>query len=225
LSLTPADLALKLGYGFVDPSLLQLALTHRSHGRNHNERLEFLGDSVLNLIIAEALFDRFPGLAEGDLSRLRAQLVRGEALAGLARALSLGAHLALGEGESRNGGTDRDSILADALEAVFGAVLKDGGMASARQVILKLYDDKIRSLDPEHVEKDPKTRLQEFLQKRGLPVPIYETVQVSGEAHEQWFVVECRVGGSAAARGEGTNRRQAEQDAAAKAWMRIGAEK
>lgn len=220
-----AGLASGLGYEFTEPTWLQRALTHRSHGRNHNERLEFLGDSVLSLVIAEALFDRFPGLAEGDLSRLRAQLVRGETLATLARALDLGAHLALGEGESRSGGHDRDSILADALEAVFGAVLKDGGLDAARRVILGLYEAKIRGLDPDHVEKDPKTRLQEFLQKRGLPVPVYETLEVSGEAHEQWFVVECRIAGSAVAEGEGANRRQAEQDAAARAWGRVGVEK
>lgn len=220
-----ADLGSSLGYAFREPLWLQRALTHRSHGRDHNERLEFLGDSVLSLVVAEALFDRFPRLAEGDLSRLRAQLVRGETLAALARALDLGAHLALGEGESRSGGHDRDSILADALEAVFGAVLKDGGLDAARAVILRLYDERIRGLDPEHVEKDPKTRLQELLQKRGLPVPAYETVQISGEAHEQWFVVECRIEGGMVARGEGANRRQAEQDAAARAWGRVEAGK
>ncbi len=217
-------LARVLGYEFSDPSLLRQALTHRSAGRYNNERLEFLGDSVLSLVVAQELFVRYPDLPEGELSRLRSQLVCGEALTSRARVLGLGNHLVLGEGENRAGGHDRDSILADALEAVFGAVFKDGGFTAVQKVILHVYAILFSALDPGRVEKDPKTRLQEFLQKRGLAVPLYETIEVSGESHRLRFIVECHVSGSAEpTRGEGTSRRQAEQDAAAKACLRLGA--
>jgi ribonuclease-3 len=207
-----------LGYTFRDPALALRALTHRSRSADHNERLEFLGDSVLNLVISTELFERYRELAEGELTRLRASLVNKPALAALARELELGPHLRLGEGELKSGGFDRDSILADALEALFGAVYRDGGLEPARQVILRLYEGSLARLDPRAVPKDPKTQLQEHLQKRSLPTPTYQVTSVSGEAHSQHFVVECRVAGlSQPVTGQGGSRRTAEQEAASRA--------
>lgn len=218
------DLTRAIGYEFSDIGLIRQALTHRSAGRSNYERLEFLGDAVLNLVIAEELFSRCPNLPEGELSRLRSQFVCRESLAERARSIGLGEHLILGEGEIRSGGHDRDSILADTLEAVFGATFRDGGFAAAHRVILVVYAGILAGFDPDRIEKDPKTRLQEFLQKRGQPTPAYETVEVSGDPHRQHFTVECRVTGEAEpVRGEGASRRQAEQDAAAKACARFGA--
>ena len=218
----PEALLRLLQYRFREPSLLALALTHRSRGSNNNERLEFLGDSVLNLIISALLYERFPDLSEGDLTRLRASLVNKPSLAALARELSLGQHLQLGEGELRSGGFDRDSILADALEAVFGAIYLDGGVDEARRVIASRYRDSLERLDPRAVPKDPKTRLQEYLQKRSLPTPDYVVTQVSGDAHNQRFVVECRTEAlDELVRGEGNSRRLAEQQAAALALERL----
>ncbi|MHB1950682.1 MAG: ribonuclease III [Acidiferrobacteraceae bacterium] len=212
-----------LGYHFTDAGLIRQALTHRSAGRDNYERLEFLGDAVLNLVMAEELFNRCPGLPEGELSRVRSQFVCQERLAERARAIGLGEHIVLGEGEIRSGGHDRDSILADALEAVFGAIFRDGGFSAARAVILAVYGHALAGLDPAQIEKDPKTRLQEFLQKRGRLKPVYETVGISGDPHRQRFTVECRVEGEPdLARGEGASRRQAEQDAAAKMCERFG---
>lgn len=212
------ELTKRLGVVFRDAALLARALTHRSHGSQNYERLEFLGDSILGFVIADALYDRFPQLSEGELTRLRATLVRRETLAGLARDLNLGDCLELGSGELKSGGFDRDSILADALEAVFGAVCKDRDFAAARDVVLRLYLPLLNRVDPHSILKDPKTRLQEFLQKQSLDTPVYNVLEVRGEAHLQFFVVECRVPGLAEAiRGEGGSRRHAEQAAAARA--------
>jgi ribonuclease-3 len=209
----------RLDYAFREPNLLRQALTHRSYGAAHNERLEFVGDAVLNCVVALALYERFPQTPEGDLSRARASLVNRDTLAQLARRLDLGAAIRLGEGEQRSGGADRTSIVADALEAVFGAVFLDGGFDAARAVIDGIYADLLRGADPATLGKDPKTRLQEWLQARRLPVPEYAIAATSGEAHAQQFDVDCRIPSlSIAARGSGASRRAAEQDAAAAAY-------
>lgn len=214
-----------LAYAFRDPVLLERALTHRSKSTDNYERLEFLGDSVLNYVISTELFKRYPELTEGELTRLRAVLVRKPTLAELARRLDLGAHLALGEGELKSGGFDRESILADALEAVFGAVCLDGGIEAARETILRVYEERMGALDPRAVAKDPKTELQEYLQKHALPTPTYEVLAVSGEPHQQRFLVECRVAPlREAVQGEGASRRSAEQQAAARVLERLHAE-
>ena len=203
---------------FADPSLLRQALTHRSYGVSNNERLEFVGDAVLNCAVALSLYERFPTLPEGDLSRARAHLVNRETLALVARRLGLGGAIRLGEGELRSGGTDRPSILADAMEAVFGAVFLDGGFDAARRAIDAAYADVLREADPATLGKDPKTRLQEWLQSRRRSVPEYVIVATSGEAHAQQFLVECRIAElSIVVRGNGASRRTAEQDAALKA--------
>jgi len=207
--------SLALGYSFRRPELLRQALTHRSFGTPHYERMEFIGDAVLNCIVGAALYERFPVLPEGDLSRMRAGLVNGDTLARVARQLGLGPMIRLGDGELKSGGAARASILADALEAVFGAVFLDGGYEAAREVIVKCYADVLRDADPEALRKDPKTRLQEWLQARRWPVPEYVVTTTSGEAHEQQFSVECRIPGLAVvAVGEGGSRRAAEQAAA-----------
>jgi len=212
----------ELHYSFRNSSLLERALTHRSLGSDNNERLEFLGDSVLNLVISAHLYSRFPDISEGDLTRLRASLVNKPSLAGLARELHLGPHLRLGEGELKSGGFDRDSILADALEAMIGAIYLDGGLEEARQVILTRYSSLLDALDPRAVPKDPKTRLQEYLQKRSLPTPEYTVIDISGDPHSQHFVVECRVDLiDVPVRGEGNSRRVAEQQAAALVLQRL----
>lgn len=212
------ELSKRLGYSFQDAALLARALTHRSHSGQNYERLEFLGDSILSFTIADALYDRYPQLSEGDLTRVRATLVRRETLAKLARELKLGDCLELGGGELKSGGFDRDSILADTLEAVFGAVYKDSNLDAARAVVLRLYRPLLDEIDPLSIHKDPKTRLQEFLQSQSLATPVYNVLEISGEAHLQHFVIECRVPGlSEAIRGEGNSRRNAEQAAAARA--------
>lgn len=212
------ELTKLLGYSFRDETLLARALTHRSNSSRNYERLEFLGDSILSFVIADALYDRFPQLDEGELTRLRATLVRRETLATLARELGLGDCLELGSGELKSGGFDRDSILADALEAVFGAVYKDDGIESVRKVVLYRYHSILDGIDPNSILKDPKTRLQEFLQHKSLATPVYSVLEVSGEPHQQQFIVECRVPGLAEAlRGVGNSRRHAEQAAAARA--------
>jgi ribonuclease-3 len=212
------ELENRLGHTFHDGALLARSLTHRSRGADNNERLEFLGDSILNLIVSTHLYDRYPQLDEGALTRLRASLVNKPTLASLARGLDLGRFLLLGEGELKSGGFDRDSILADTLEAVFGAVYLDAGLKTARHVVLALLDARLRALDPRAVPKDPKTQLQEWLQKRALPTPEYRVIEITGEAHNQRFVVECRVAGlGQASTGSGGSRRIAEQEAAARA--------
>jgi ribonuclease-3 len=205
----------RLGHRFLRAGLLEQALTHRSHGFPHNERLEFLGDGVLDCVMAQELFARFPALSEGELSRLRASLVRKETLAAVARDLGLGDHLRLGEGESANGGATRPSILADTLEALYGAVFLDAGYESARQAVCHTFGSALESLDPGATAKDPKTRLQELLQARGQGLPSYSVVATQGAAHRQIFEVECFVEQlGLRARGRGEARRAAEQQAA-----------
>ncbi|MDO6420543.1 ribonuclease III [Amphritea sp. 2_MG-2023] len=209
------DLAKKLGYQFKDESMIELALTHRSHGKRNNERLEFLGDSILNFVIAEALYRRFPEAKEGQLSRLRAQLVKGETLAELAREMKLGDYLRLGSGELKSGGYRRDSILADAVEAIIGAIYLDSNMDSCRPYILGWYQSRLEQTSLLDTKKDSKTRLQEFLQSRRAPLPDYELLSVSGEAHKQTFEIRCAVSLlDKPTEGKGSSRRQAEQNAA-----------
>jgi ribonuclease-3 len=207
-----------LDHAFADPELLRQALTHRSYGTPNNERLEFVGDAVLNCVVALSLFERFPDIAEGDLSRARSHLVNRDTLAQVARRLGLGGAIRLGEGEVRSGGSARASILADAMEAVFGAVFLDGGFDAARRAIEAAYADLLSDADPSVLGKDPKTRLQEWLQGQRLAVPEYAIVATTGEAHAQRFAVECRIAELAiVAPGSGSSRRAAEQDAAARA--------
>ena len=208
----------KLGYEFTDERLLEQALTHRSASPQHNERLEFLGDAVLGLAIARGIYERKPEAREGALSRFRSRLVRRETLAGLARDLELGAQIQLGSGERRTGGQQRQSVLANALEAVLGAILLDGGFKAAETVIEHIYADRLANLPAESELKDPKTRLQEWLQARQLPPPEYSLGEVEGAAHAQTFHVTCRVAAiDLEASGSGSSRRRAEQDAATRA--------
>ena len=212
------------GYVFQSREILKQALTHRSFGTAHNERLEFLGDSILNCIIAQALYERFLNVREGDLSRLRANLVRQETLAEIAQGLGLGEQLRLGEGELKSGGFRRPSILADGLEALFGAVFLDGGFDKARETVLRLFEPYLSNLDPQHSGKDAKTTLQEFLQGRRLALPQYLLRATRGEAHAQEFEVECLIPElGITAIGRGTSRRSAEQEAAKRAFEQTGA--
>jgi ribonuclease-3 len=205
----------KIGYRFQKVELLQEALTHRSAGPGHNERLEFLGDAVLNLFIAADLFDRFPESDEGRLTRLRAALVKRETLAQIARQLELGDFLKLGEGELKSGGGRRDSILANTLEAIIGAVYLDAGFATCIKALHQLYDAMIAAQDPDAIDKDPKTRLQEYLQARRLPLPSYRLKTAEGESHQQQFIVECETAVLPGVwQGRGSSRRAAEQAAA-----------
>lgn len=209
----------RLGYRFNDPKLLQQALTHRSHSTPHNERLEFLGDSILNFIIAAELYGRFARLREGELSRLRASLVREQSLHDIATRIALGDYLRLGEGELKSGGFRRPSILADSVEALIGAVYLDGGYEAARAVVLSLYGELLDTLDPSvTADKDPKTQLQEWLQSRKHPLPQYNVVATHGAAHDQRFEVECVIPAlNVRTLGSGTSRRLAEQEAARRA--------
>lgn len=215
MSANPRRLARTLGYEPSRLELLEQALTHRSAGSVNNERLEFLGDALIGFVIAEALWTRFPGADEGSLSRMRASLVKRESLCRLARGLQLGDYLRLGAGELRTGGHARDSILADALEAVLGAVYLDVGFDAAREVVLKLFAPRLTQTDSERVGKDPKTRLQELLQSRKRPLPEYLVVSVDGDQHDQTFTVSCVLqDDSLSSHGVGTSRRRAEQAAA-----------
>lgn len=208
----------QIGYVFADLGLLELALTHRSYGGKNNERLEFLGDSILNYVIAEELFHRFPKAKEGELSRLRASLVKGDTLAELAREFKLGDYLKLGPGELKSGGFRRDSILADAVEGIIGALYLDAGMDECRKYIIQWYQSRLESTSLKVVTKDPKTRLQEFLQGRKKALPQYEVVEIRGEPHDQTFLVECRIETFPdAILGKGNSRRIAEQKAASQA--------
>ena len=212
-----------LGYSFSDPALAQLALTHRSADRVNNERLEFLGDAILGFVIADELLQRYPQASEGDLSRQRSALVNKQTLADLALTLGLGPSLILGPGELKSGGRQRASILADAVEAVVGAVYIDGGMQQCRPVILRLYGDLLSSQQATNSAKDPKTQLQEVLQAKGEELPVYQVSSINGEEHSQTFVVTCQISLlPAATTGTGSNRRLAEQDAAAKALRLLG---
>ena len=211
-----------LGYTFTRGELLTQALTHRSYGALNNERLEFLGDSVLNCSVARALYDAFPDLPEGSLSRLRANLVRQETLAEIAAGLRLGDSLRLGEGELKSGGFRRPSILADALESLFGAVFLDAGFDAAQRVVRGLFDPLVAKIDPRASGKDPKTQLQEILQSRRLPLPEYRLLDTRGEAHDQSFIVECVLTRPALnTRGVGKSRRAAEQEAAREACAQL----
>ncbi len=212
-----AQLERRLGYCFGDRELLEQALSHRSLGRYNNERLEFLGDAVLSLVIASELYARCPHAAEGDLSRLRAMLVRGETLAQIALELELPALLRLGDSARKSGGRQRRSILADTLEALLGAIYLEQGHASAADVILRLFGPRLDDLPPAHALKDPKTRLQEWLQQRGRALPAYRVVATTGADHARHFVVECEGALPAPVQGEGGSRRKAEQAAAARA--------
>ena len=202
----------------IDETLLAQALTHRSKSSDNYERLEFLGDSVLGFVVSSELYQRYPDLSEGELTRLRATHVRQESLAEVARAIDLGSFLNLGSGELRSGGFDRDSILSDALEALFGAIYVDKGIAAVQECIHRLFDDRFSVLNDEALEKDPKTLLQEFLQKSAIETPTYDVLEVKGAAHDQSFVVSCQVAGQDSPFiGEGRSRKKAEQDAASKA--------
>ena len=207
----------KLHYQFNDASLFEQALTHRSASGKNNERLEFLGEAVLDFVISEALYVSHPHADEGDLSRLRASLVRDASLAAIASDLGIGEHLVLGGGERKTGGHRRESILADALEAVFGAVFLDAGFDAARELIEKLFAGRLENLPHVDELRDPKTRLQEWLQGRKLPLPSYDLFEVTGKAHNQRFKVVCSVDAhEEVTNGEGTSRRAAEQQAAEK---------
>ncbi|MBI2307563.1 MAG: ribonuclease III [Rhodocyclales bacterium] len=207
-----------LGHAFTDPGLLQTALTHRSHSTPHNERLEFIGDSVLNCAVALELYRRFPALTEGEMSRLRANLVRQDTLHQIADALALGDCLRLGEGELKSGGHRRPSILADAVEAIIGAVQLDAGFDAAAALVLRLYDSRFAEIVPGQQIKDPKTRLQEYLQGRRMALPQYVLLDTTGEAHAQNFRVACEIGAlRLKTEGVGQSRRAAEQMAAERA--------
>ncbi len=217
-----ARLQQHIGYRFSRPEILLRALTHRSHSALHNERLEFLGDGILNCVVAAELFERFGGLSEGELSRLRAHLVREESLHQVAQTLGLGDSLQLGEGELKSGGFARPSILADALEALIGAVFVDGGFSAAREAIRRLYAPLLEGLDPKALGKDPKTLLQELLQARKIALPQYSVVATHGAAHSQDFEVECLIPQlSVRTTGNGSSRRNAEQEAAMHAFEQI----
>lgn len=212
-------LSKRLAYTFKEADLLRQALTHRSFGTPHNERLEFLGDSVLSLAISTKLYYDFPKLTEGDLSRVRAHLVKEPTLAQIAQDMQLGDYLFLGEGELKSGGFRRPSILADALEAIMGAIYLDGGFDETRRVIDALYAPLVASLDPKKLSKDPKTQLQEYLQSLKLPLPQYVIIATEGEAHEQRFKLECIIPElDIRTLGEGASRRKAEQEAAKRAF-------
>ena len=205
----------RLGYRFNSPALLEQAVTHRSHGAVHNERLEFLGDAVLNCTIAQLLYQKYARLNEGDLSRLRANLVKQSSLAEIAERIALSDFLRLGEGEMKSGGFRRPSILADTMEAIFGAVLVDGGFEAGSGVIARLFEPVLKHVDPKTLGKDSKTLLQEYLQGKRLPLPVYTVVETRGAAHNQEFEVECAIPKlEVSVRGNGRSRRAAEQTAA-----------
>jgi ribonuclease-3 len=211
-----------IGHPFKNQDLLKQALTHRSAGAPHNERLEFLGDSIVNMLIAEALFGRWPKADEGALTRARAMLVCEGALAVIARTLQLGERLTLGPGEMKSGGHRRDSILADTVEAVVAAIYLDVGFEACRAVVLPWFEESLAAVPVGKPEKDPKTRLQEWLQARQKGLPVYELVSETGDDHAKHFQVQCRVADPAvAAEGEGTSRRLAEQQAAAAAIAQL----
>ncbi|HFD92414.1 MAG TPA: ribonuclease III [Gammaproteobacteria bacterium] len=212
----------RLDYQFNDLQWLRAALSHRSTGRNNNERLEFLGDAILSAVIAEALFQQFPDADEGVLSRLRASLVKGETLAKLARQLELGDYLLLGSGEMKSGGFRRDSILAGTLEAIIGAVFLDGGQVCSHRLIHTIFREELAGISPDKVVKDPKTRLQEYLQSRKSALPVYNVQSIEGGGHEQRFTVDCYVEELGEhVTGQGASRRKAEQDAAARMLEKI----
>lgn len=213
----------RLGYQFSDIALLDLALTHRSHqGARNNERLEFLGDSILNFVVGEALFRRFAEAREGQLSRLRSQMVKGETLAQLAREFDLGDCLILGEGEMKSGGRKRESILADTVEALIGAIYLEAGFKTCAQRVNAWYRERLEALSSEQPAKDAKTQLQEFLQARRLPLPDYQLVEREGDPHSYRFTIECRVAPlKETVRADANNRRTAEKQAAAEMLCKL----
>ncbi len=212
-----------IGYTFQNVGLLEQALSHRSFSRKNNERLEFLGDAILNCTIAQALYEQFPKAKEGQMSRLRAHLVKGETLAELGREFNLGDFIKLGSGELKSGGYRRDSILADTVEAIIGAISLDADLATSQQVLLIWYTDRLANLDLKENIKDSKTRLQEFLQGRRLPLPDYQVTEINGEAHQQEFIVQCTVESKDEPFvGVGSSRRMAEQEAALAALIALG---
>lgn len=216
-------LNLKLGSAFANLGLLHQAVTHRSYSRDNNERLEFLGDAILNFLIAEDLYKRFPSAPEGQLSRLRAQIVKGATLAEVAREIDLGEFLLLGQGEQKSGGSKRDSILADALEAILGALFLDGGLNVVRERITDWFSSRLEDLSLEDPQKDSKTRLQEYLQANKCSLPAYTIVSAVGKAHARIFTVECAMTLlETPAAGSGSSRRIAEQEAAAQALVTLG---
>jgi ribonuclease III len=223
---TPDSLRLlekELGYQFQRIPFLEQALTHRSFGASNNERLEFLGDAILTFVIADALYEKFPTADEGQLSRLRARMVRGQTLAEIAREKSLGDYLVMGSGELKTGGFARDSILADALEAIMGAIYLDSDLETVRNIMLAWFKERLESLSLDHSQKDSKTLLQEFLQARKASLPAYDVIQVTGKAPHEVFVVACRSDLlDGVAEGRGANRRIAEQMAAAHALKLLG---
>jgi len=209
------QLSHKLGYTFHDQTLLQTALTHRSVGRNNNERLEFLGDAILSFVISAWLFSEYPNASEGQLSRQRAKLVKGETLAELGRELALGDYIALGPGECKSGGHHRNSIIADTVEAILGALYLDGGIDAVQPLLKTLYTQRLTNLPTDNDLKDPKTRLQEHLQSRQSDLPDYTLIETSGAAHAQHFRVACTITNPQhRTEGEGSSRRRAEQHAA-----------
>ena len=214
-----------LGYTFTHQELLKQALTHRSASSKHNERLEFLGDSILSFVIANALYQHFPYIDEGDMSRMRATLVRGNTLAEIAYEFDLGEYLQLGQGELKSGGFRRESILANTVEALIGSIYLDSNIKTVEGLILKWYEKRLEKISPGDTQKDPKTRLQEYLQSKHLSLPSYFIVEVYGEAHNQLFTIHCEVSTlSTNFIGKGTSRRKAEQDAARKALIKLGVE-
>jgi len=211
----PDELCKKLGLTFNDPQWFVLALTHRSIGAKNNERLEFLGDSILGFVIAEALFNKFPKASEGELSRLRANLVNQDSLAELARKHNFGDYLILGSGELKSGGFRRASILSDALEAIMGAIIKDQGIAAAKAWVLELFTERLAGLSLDNWQKDPKTRLQEYMQAKKYDVPVYTLISESGLPHEKTFKVDCSIElWDKKIIGTGISRKKAEQQSA-----------
>ncbi|QJC29913.1 ribonuclease III [Enterobacteriaceae endosymbiont of Plateumaris sericea] len=213
----------KLGYIFNHQNLLYQALTHRSASSKHNERLEFLGDSILSYIIAKELYNKFPNVNEGNMSRMRATLVRGNTLASIAREFTLGEYLLLGPGELKNGGYNRESILADTMEALIGSICIDSNINIVEKIILKWYKLRLKKIIPGNNQKDPKTKLQEYLQRSHLPLPYYFILQINGEVHNQKFTIQCKINGiSEIITGIGSSRRKAEQSAAEQALIKLG---
>ncbi|MBZ2279101.1 MAG: ribonuclease III [Buchnera aphidicola] len=211
-----------IGYNFTQKYLLKQALTHRSASSKHNERLEFLGDSILSFVIANALYHHFPDINEGDMSRMRATLVRGNTLAEIAYEFDLGEYLQLGQGELKSGGFRRESILANTVEALIGSIYLDSNIATVETLILKWYKKRLKKISPGDQQKDPKTRLQEYLQSKHLSLPTYLIVKVYGEAHNQLFTIQCQISIiQGYLIGIGTSRRKAEQDAAKKALIKL----
>ncbi len=211
------QLGKQLGYQFNDESLLKQALTHRSAKGAHNERLEFIGDSLLGMFVAEALYFNFPKANEGELTRMRSQIVRGQTLTIVAKKFELSNWLLLGPGEMKSGGFRRDSILEDAVEAIIGAVYLDSDIDQCKKFVLGLVEEHLANVDPSTALKDPKTQLQEWLQSRQRPLPVYEVVETVGQAHNQTFTVECKLDSGESVKANGTSRRKAEQAAARKA--------